>query len=220
MSSSHHDEFEPVWGLPEELPEGEKILWQGQPEFWSLARRAFHLVGLTMYFIALLAWLALSSQESVLSSTTLAGSLALTALALFATLAWFTCRTTVYTITTRRVVMRIGIALQINLNLPFTQIQSAQLKPFRDGTGDIPLDLSGDERVAYLLLWPHARPWRVRQPQPMLRSVPQADQIAELLAQALRDSLDQNAERSLADYSPQSAASSDQNNGQLLATNR
>lgn len=195
MTAGRHQEFEPICGLPEELPAGEQILWQGQPQFWSLARRAYHLVGLTAYFAVLLGWLALNASPSGLSSVTLAAALALTALGLFAVLAWLACRTTVYTITTQRVVMRIGIALQINLNLPFGHILSAQLKAHRDGTGDIPLKLAGDQRIAYLLLWPHARPWRVREPQPMLRSVADAEQVAQLLAQALRDSLGPDEEQ-------------------------
>ena len=36
--------------------------------------------------------------------------------------AWASARTTVYTITNRRVVMRFGIALPMTLNLPFTLI--------------------------------------------------------------------------------------------------
>jgi hypothetical protein len=195
MTPGHHDEFEPVWGLPEELPPGERILWQGQPKFWSLARRAYHLVGLTAYFVVVLGWLAVNASSSGLSSVTLAAGLALTALGLFAVLAWLACRTTVYTITSQRVVMRIGIALQINLNLPFKRIASAQLKAHRDGTGDIPLQLAGDQRIAYFLLWPHARPWRVRAPQPMLRSIGDAEQVAQLLAQALRDSLGTDEEQ-------------------------
>ena len=91
--------------------------------------------------------------------------------------------------------MRIGIALQINLNLPFKRILSAELKAHRDGTGDIPLQLAGDQRIAYFLLWPHARPWQVRAPQPMLRSIGDADKVAQLLAQALRDSLGADEEQ-------------------------
>jgi hypothetical protein len=39
--------------------------------------------------------------------------------------------------------------------------------------------------VAYLLLWPHARPLHFRNPQPCLRAIPDADQVAKLLATAL-----------------------------------
>ncbi len=36
----HHDDFEaePIKGLPEMPPEGEVILWQGQPNWWPSAK--------------------------------------------------------------------------------------------------------------------------------------------------------------------------------------
>ncbi len=40
---SRHDkdfDFDPVPGLPERLPAGEEILWQGRPEALTLAREA------------------------------------------------------------------------------------------------------------------------------------------------------------------------------------
>ena len=49
-------EIEPVHGLPEQLPTGEGILWQGSPAWWPLARRALHLKGLALYFLVLIAW--------------------------------------------------------------------------------------------------------------------------------------------------------------------
>jgi hypothetical protein len=41
-------------------------------------------------------------------------------------------------------------------------VESADLRLFRDGSGDIPLLLVGETRVGYVTLWPHARPWRTR----------------------------------------------------------
>ena len=38
---------------------------------------------------------------------------------------------------------------------------------------------------AWLLLWPHVRPWRMRHPEPMLRSLPDAAHVAAILAPAL-----------------------------------
>ena len=98
-------------------------------------------------------------------------------------------RTTVYTITNRRVVMRIGIALPVTFNLPYTQIDGAALRPYEDGTGDIPLQLRDGTRLAYFVLWPHARPWRFSRPEPMLRAVPNAAATAQLLSEALAASL-------------------------------
>jgi hypothetical protein len=39
----HDFAFEPVRGLPEALPPGEEILWQGRPDAWRLALEAFGL---------------------------------------------------------------------------------------------------------------------------------------------------------------------------------
>ena len=116
------------------------------------------------------------------------------ALALLALLGWLSARSTTYTITNRRVVMRLGIALPMTLNLPFTLIEGAGCKVFTDGSGDLPLRLRAGNRVAYLHLWPHARPWALSRPEPMMRSVPEAKQAAEILAQALSTALDTTEE--------------------------
>ena len=51
-SGDDHD-FEPAHGLPELLPAGEKILWQGSPQWLPLAYRVFHIRKLVLYFAAL-----------------------------------------------------------------------------------------------------------------------------------------------------------------------
>jgi hypothetical protein len=77
------------------------------------------------------------------------------------------------------------MALPVTINLPFAQIDGASLRLFANGSGDIPLKLAARERVAYLLLWPHARPFHFAHPQPCLRAIANADQVAGLLAAAL-----------------------------------
>ncbi len=182
-------EVDPIRGLPELLPEGERILWQGQPQWWSLGQRVFHIRLVIVYFVALILWRVVSPGEAD-PSTMLAGlavtaALGVAAVGLLMLLAALICRTTIYTVTNRRVAMQLGVALPINLNLPFKHIESAGHGAFRDGTGDIPLRLSMDNHVAYLLLWPHARPWRVRRPEPMLRCVADSAAVAATLATAL-----------------------------------
>jgi uncharacterized membrane protein YdbT with pleckstrin-like domain len=54
-------------------------------------------------------------------------------------------RSTVYTITNRRVAMRIGAALTMTLNLPFKKIRNANLGVRKDGTGTIALEMSREE---------------------------------------------------------------------------
>ena len=64
------------------------------------------------------------------------------AIALLALLAWLSSRTTLYVVTSRRLVMKVGVALPVFFNLPFSQIASASLRVYSDGAGDIPVALT------------------------------------------------------------------------------
>lgn len=189
-SSGHEHEFEPQRGLPEALPHDEKLLWQGSPDWRMLARRAFHVRKLALYFAAMVlmrATVVLNDTGSVLSALRSALSplaLAVAALGLVLLMAWLSARSTVYTLTTHRVVMRIGIVLTLTFNIPYRRVAMAGLRLDAGGTGDMPLALLPPDHIAYLHLWPHARPWRVARPEPMLRSVPDAARVSELLTQA------------------------------------
>ncbi len=186
----HEHEFEPVRGLPEVLPAGEQMLWQGSPDWRTLARRAFHVRKLVVYFAALVVLrVAVVASGSVTVTGLLISALwmvvlGVTAVSLMAMMAWLSARGTVYTVTNKRVVMRIGIVLTLTFNIPFKRIAAAGLHLDANGTGDLPLTLSGDDRIAWLNLWPHARAWRLARPEPMLRCVPQAAEVARVLAQA------------------------------------
>ena len=85
----------------------------------------------------------------------------------------------------------IGMALPVTINLPFSQIDGASLRLFANGSGDIPLKVTAKERIAYLMLWPHARPFHFAHPQPTLRCVARADDVAGLLAAALAGAIPQ-----------------------------
>ena len=99
-------------------------------------------------------------------------------------LAWFTARTTVYTVTSKRVVMRLGIVLTVSFNLPFKQIASADVRVLKDGFGDITLALQGSDSIAWVHLWPSVRPWRISKPEPTLRAVPDVQAVSDKLRQA------------------------------------
>lgn len=186
----HEHEFEAAHGLPEALPRGERMLWQGAPDWRLLAVRVFHVRSVAIYFALLLGWRAVSvvydggGVMQALLAVGLLAPLAVFALVLLGVLAWLSARTTVYTLTDRRIVMRIGIVLSITFNVPLRHIESAHLRPLADGHGDIALTLTPGERIAYLHLWPHARPWQLRRTQPMLRCIPDAARVGERLAQA------------------------------------
>lgn len=103
---------------------------------------------------------------------------------LFTLFAWGVGRTTVYTLTNKRIVLRVGVALNKCINLPLSEIESANLKMLPEGHGNIVLSLKGMPRLGYLMLWPHARSMRFVRPQPMLRAIPDARNVASLLFKA------------------------------------
>lgn len=186
-------EFEAALGLPEALPHGETLLWQGRPDWRVLAVDALHWRKLALYFALLLGWQALTvradgGDAGAAALAALRGlPLALLALGLVALMALLMARSAVYTLTNRRIVMRIGIVLSVSFNLPFSQIAGAELRARRGGYGDIALTLAGSQRIAWLHLWPHVRPWRLKRTQPMLRAVPDAQRVGALLAQAAKE---------------------------------
>ena len=190
----HEYEFEPQFGLPERLPSDEFIVWQGSPDVAALAYSAFHFKKLALYFAALIlvcAWPALEAGAglmAVLSAIQWITPLAVIALATVWMLAHFTARTTVYTITNKRVVMRLGIVLTVTFNLPMTQLASADVRVLQNGFGDITLALKGADRIGWVHLWPSVRPWRIAKPEPTLRAVADVQNVA----QKLRDAWTQN----------------------------
>lgn len=187
---SHDDfAFEPVKGLPERPPEHERILWQGRPDTWQLAREALKINWITAYFAIVVVWRAsVGSIDGGLAGAIAFGlpyvGLWAAAMAVIAVLALAMARSTVYTITTARVAMRIGAALNVTLNLPFRQIANADLSLSKNGTGTISLETLGETKFSYLVLWPHCRPGHVRVTKPALRCVPDAAHVAQILADA------------------------------------
>ncbi len=187
QSNGHEHEFEAAYGLPEPLPKGENILWQGAPEFANVATRIFHLKKVAVYFVVLMGvrgsylYSAGAPDLTVLAGVLLVAGLGLTAMVALGVLAWLTARTTAYTLTDQRMVMRIGIVLTLTFNLPLKKIESAGLMLTGKGFGDIPLALGGGDRIGYFNLWPHARPWRLAKPEPMLRCIADAQNFANLL---------------------------------------
>jgi hypothetical protein len=184
-------EFEPIPGLPEHLPPGERILWQGSPHWLALALNAFRLRAIAIYFVALMVWRAVSALHdgtSLVDSLAYAfdlAPLALAGLGLLLVIAVTAARTTIYTITDRRVVMRFGMALPLTVNIPFSQVDGASLARHGVETGDLSLNVRPEGRIGYLMMWPHVRPWRYAQPEPMLRALPDVERAAAILADAL-----------------------------------
>ena len=182
-------------GLPGPLPAGETLLWQGAPDWRVLLRRALHVRLVIGYFAILMACclfgaVSHGSYFMWFSLVTLA-ALAPLVVGMQALFAYLVARTTVYTVTDKRVVLKLGVALSMSINLPFKAIEAANLRLYPDGSGDIPILLEGLTRIGFTQLWPHVRPWRMNRVQPMLRAIPDARRVAQLLAAALAGSADQ-----------------------------
>jgi hypothetical protein len=188
--TEHEGEFMP--GLPGLLPEGEYVRWQGRPDWRDFAVTALHVRKLALYFVILLAIrIAFDMQagaplaQSVAAASGLA-ILALLALGVLSLLAWLMARAACYTITNQRIIIRCGVALSFSVNLPFARVLGADFRQRANGHGDIPIKLDRKSNPSFIILWPHVRPWSFGSLQPMLRSLPDGERAAAILADALR----------------------------------
>lgn len=203
----HDFDFEPLPGIPAPLPEGERLVWRGRPDAWRFAARSMRLPLVGGYFVALAGWqLAGLIHEGatlavIADRLSWTGGLAAAAIAILGGLGYAMARNTFYTITSRRVIFRHGVAMPMAINVPFNQIDGAGLRTHADGTGDIPLSLSGTSRIPRLLIWPHVKPFSYSKAEPMLRAVPDATRVARLLADALAEASQQPA-TTVADRAP------------------
>jgi hypothetical protein len=167
------------------------VLWRGAPDWRLLARRAFLGGPVAVYFAAIMLWRfvdGLAAGRGIASAGGHAlwlGAVGAVALGIIALMAWATARSTVYTMTNRRLVIRTGVALSLSVNVPFKKVAAATLKPLSGGRGDVSLVIGGEETFSYVMLWPHIKPWRMRRPEPTLRCVPEAESVARMLGEAL-----------------------------------
>jgi Bacterial PH domain len=189
---SHDDfEFEPMLGLPARLPPGEKLLWQGSPRWESLAVRAYHVRKVAIYFGALILWrvvvgvYAHHTMAAIAASCVFLLALGGVAICVLTLLAFLNAGSTVYSITTRRVLMRHGVAVQLTMNIPLKMVESADLRNFADGTGEIALRVARDQRIGYLISWPHLRSSHITHPEPCFKALYDAPNAASLLSAAL-----------------------------------
>lgn len=175
-------EDEPIPGLPGRLPPGEAILWQGAPDWQGVARGVFHTRLVAMWFVAV-ASLAFLAGGTGVTGAAITLAVAVLGLAILGILARAQAKSTIYTLTNKRVVLRFGVALPKCVNVPLSLVGRADVKPAGKGMVDISLTPTVRFPLAYLQMWPHVRPWKFGSPQPMLRAVPES--FVPLLADAL-----------------------------------
>lgn len=180
----------------------EDVIWRGKPEPFRHAASAFHTNSIVLYFAALA--VIGFAMDGMGSAVTLV-IMGLAAMLILMALGIYSARNSAYILTNHRLMILTGLAVEKRVSIPLKRIASARLRTRSKGYGDILLDLNGDHRLSYLLLWPHARSFRVWKPQPLLRAVPDAAMIAEKLAHACSEFAP--IERDLTDVKDESAAS-------------
>ncbi|MBO6757551.1 MAG: PH domain-containing protein [Roseibium sp.] len=195
MTHSHHGgpehDYEPVPGLPARLPDGEYIVWQGRPSGRLVARRVLKINWFAGYCALILIWTLIAGfmdgrvWGSVLFSTGALMILSAVLLGLLEAFAWGVSKTTLYTITNKRVVMRIGVALSATFNLPFAKVVSADVRVDPAGNGDICLVMARGHRLSFFTFWPHVRGWRAGAMVPQMICLENAASAARILADAL-----------------------------------
>ena len=79
-----------------------------------------------------------------------------------------------------------GVALPVTINLPFARISIGRRAKHRRRHRRY--SAGADRRqiaIAYLLLWPNARPWRMSEPSPCCAAIRMPCRVADILARAL-----------------------------------
>jgi fumarate reductase subunit C len=185
-------EIEPVPGLPGRLPDGEFIVWQGQPTFNIVMTRLLRARWIAIYFAIAALWsvaVGINNSEDawqLLGRVTFIAVAAIILFGLMALCARLIAKTSLYTLTNRRVVMRVGIAISASFNLPFKQIAGADFRVGKDGSGDVALTLKSGHGLSGSVFFPHQRGGLWRKLSPQLICLPDAKMVAEKLAQQLR----------------------------------
>jgi hypothetical protein len=178
-------------GLPDHLPDGETLVWQGRPDWLQLAFHAFHVRKIAIYFAVVIAAqtaVGLSKGKAFQDAASAAPMVALfgaAACAILLLIAYVSAKTTHYTLTSKRALMKIGIALPVIINIPYRQVDGASFAVTSGTRGNIVFKTTEGTRLAYLLLWPHARPWNLKKPQPMLRDIANVEAVATRLANVI-----------------------------------
>jgi hypothetical protein len=186
---------------PADLPAGETVLWRGKPDWRHLALDAFGAPWVAFYFVGIGVWhLATTLHDGGTRAQALADfsvvllPMAL-ALSLVGTLAWLSARSTVFTVTDRRIVMCYGVALPALINLPLDTIEAMRVRRGIAGRGDLAFSLPRKGRLAFHQLWPYARPWHLFPASPMMRALPKAEEVKVIVAAALRAAAEREALR-------------------------
>jgi Bacterial PH domain len=175
-------------GLPDHLPDGERLIWQGKPNWKHLAVNAFQVRKVAIYFGAIILGQGVykllhgATPLEAAQSIPIIAALGLIACSMLLALAYASAKTSHYTLTNKRCLMKVGLALPVIINVPFRQVDGVAFATTSGTSGNICFKTAGETRLAYLMLWPHCKPWYMAKPQPAFRDIPDVEVVAQKLA--------------------------------------
>lgn len=175
------------------LPEGERVLWTGAPDQRALARwflRERWIMLFVLISFAIGAADALQHTDGavprLLGVATLSAVLALVAIVSVRVLAWQLARSSQYVLTDRRVYFNIGIVMRADANIPYSSVETIDLRRRSDGSADLMITLSDAQEIPWLLLFPHMT-WRGhKRGRPTFRALRTPQPAADAIVGALR----------------------------------
>ncbi len=179
-----------IRGVNEALPAGERVLWEGSPDARAIARHLFYIRPISAYLsVMVLWWVAVNGSQAGTTSfwVTLGTQLLLSGGVVGSALlfARAIAKGTTYAITDRRLVLNFGVIFPMTVNLPLRYVQSASARQFSDKTGQIAVQLTEKEKLAWIVLFPHVRPWKFTNPEPLLRGLTDSVKVGEILREAV-----------------------------------
>ena len=117
-----HDEederAEPTPGLPQLLPSGERIIWQGKPDPIAFVRHVFHPGWVAVVIAAFASWRIASitarggGADAVVAIASTTVISALVGFAILVAIGWLMARSAIFTNTDNRILLRYGVAIR------------------------------------------------------------------------------------------------------------
>ena len=171
------------------IPKDEKIIWYGRPDLRRFCLSALGLKYIIFYLIIIFFSIiyARSGDFNFIKITQVLFPYLISsflAVLLLIIIGISQVLPTIYVITSKRVIIRSGLALIFMLNVPFDKIASIDKKQYSDGSGNISFKLMGNKRVPFFAGWPSVRPWHFNNPEPTLRCISDVDIVALKLSEA------------------------------------
>ena len=171
------------------IPKDEEIIWHGRPDLRRFCLTAIGIKYILVYLIVITCSIIytrygdfnLITILQVLVPYLLSCCLAIILLVIVGI---SQVLPTVYVITSKRVIIKSGLALIFMLNVPFDKIASIDKNNYSDGSGNISFKLISNKRVPFFASWPSVRPWYFSNPEPTFRCIADVDVIALKISEA------------------------------------